>query len=252
MIKHLGSTLGIALGILAVVAGLASEYRGRGTGAGDWIVSGPIILLGALVYSLPFSYWVVSILGNLLVVALIYLLTGILKAAEFNPYSVAFGIALAWLLVGGWSVFQLVGVWRSASRYRNEKYDALGARDGKLCYEYAVKGGNTTIVQLLGKELTARELALSERVLRSTGHRPAATKAQLEASYRTVFAKLMAQNREADVNLLFDPDKVKPAQYGTYCRMASMMFREIARLPSAEAGRVVGEIFRGVGTTEKK
>jgi len=50
MIKHLGSGIGIVLGILAIIAGFASEYRGRGTGAGDLIISGPMILLGALAY----------------------------------------------------------------------------------------------------------------------------------------------------------------------------------------------------------
>jgi hypothetical protein len=48
--KHLGSTIALVLGAIALLGGLASAYRGRGTGAGDLIISAPIIILGALAY----------------------------------------------------------------------------------------------------------------------------------------------------------------------------------------------------------
>jgi hypothetical protein len=38
------------MGAVALLGGFASAYRGRGTGAGDLIISAPIILLGALAY----------------------------------------------------------------------------------------------------------------------------------------------------------------------------------------------------------
>ena len=50
MLKHLGSSLASAIGTLAVLGGFASAYRGHGTGAGDLIISAPIIILGALAY----------------------------------------------------------------------------------------------------------------------------------------------------------------------------------------------------------
>jgi hypothetical protein len=57
MLKHLGSTLALALGLVAFVAGFASAYRGLGSGAGDWVVSGPIIILGALAYRSAKQRW---------------------------------------------------------------------------------------------------------------------------------------------------------------------------------------------------
>jgi len=38
------------LGVLALLGGVLSTYRGRGTGAGELIVNAPIIILGALAY----------------------------------------------------------------------------------------------------------------------------------------------------------------------------------------------------------
>jgi hypothetical protein len=57
MLKHLGSTLALALGLVAFVGGFASAYRGLGSGAGDWVVSGPIIILGALAYRSAKQRW---------------------------------------------------------------------------------------------------------------------------------------------------------------------------------------------------
>lgn len=57
MLRHLGSTAALALGILAIVGGLASVWRGRGSGAGDLIISGPVIILGALAYRSAKKRW---------------------------------------------------------------------------------------------------------------------------------------------------------------------------------------------------
>ena len=48
--RHIGSTIALVLGAVALLGGFASAYRGPGTGAGDLIVSAPTILLGALTY----------------------------------------------------------------------------------------------------------------------------------------------------------------------------------------------------------
>jgi hypothetical protein len=57
MLKHLGSTIALAPGILALVGGFASAYRGPRSGAGDLIVSSPIIILGALAYRSAKKRW---------------------------------------------------------------------------------------------------------------------------------------------------------------------------------------------------
>src|SRR5262245_25068224 len=72
-------------------------------------------------YSLPFSYWVVSVLGNVFIIALLAVMAATFQGSDFNPYTLAGYVLLVWLLVIGWSVFHLVGVWRSATRYRHDK-----------------------------------------------------------------------------------------------------------------------------------
>jgi hypothetical protein len=133
-----------------------------------------------------------------------------------------------------------------------EEYEVLGARDSRVCFEYAVKGGSTKALELFGPELRNRELALSEQVLRSTKTRTALTEAQQEVVYRKVFAKLAARYADADVRLLIEPEKVKPAQYAAYCRVSASMFREIGRLPLVEAGGVLSEFFKEANSPNKK
>lgn len=72
-------------------------------------------------YSLPFSYWLVSFLGNLGVGALLLVLIAAFRTAEFNPYLTALCVGLVWLLGLAWGIFNTVGVWRSATCYRDEK-----------------------------------------------------------------------------------------------------------------------------------
>jgi len=72
-------------------------------------------------YSLPFSYWVVSFLGNLIATGLIGVWVAIFEGAEVYPYTLAAYVVVLWTLVVGWTVFQLVGVWRSATQYREGK-----------------------------------------------------------------------------------------------------------------------------------
>jgi hypothetical protein len=124
-----------------------------------------------------------------------------------------------------------------------DQYEALGQRNATACFQYAAKGTNTNLVNLLPDELKARELALSEAVLRSTERRKPATDTQVQPIYRAIFEKLAAQFGPAQVRILSDPAKVPPEQYGTYCRLAAAMFRTVAALPPAQAGVVMSQIF---------
>ena len=133
-----------------------------------------------------------------------------------------------------------------------EQYEMLGAKDGKACYEYATKGGNSKIIEQLGPEMNKREVALSERVLRSNTIRSVSSSGQLEALYGKVFAKLGKQYSDADILLLVEPEKTKPAQYSKFCRMLASMFREVTRLPLEDAGSVLSEFFKEAPPLDKK
>ncbi len=71
--------------------------------------------------SLPVSYWVVGFLGNFLVLILIGLLQAALDNNEYDPKWIILSVAGSWFVAVSWSIFQLVGIWRSAIRYRSER-----------------------------------------------------------------------------------------------------------------------------------
>lgn len=123
-----------------------------------------------------------------------------------------------------------------------DQYEALGQRDATACFRYAASGAITNLVDLLPDRLKAREMALSEAVLRSTERRKP-TDVPVQPIYRTIFDKLAAQFGPAQVRILADPAKVSPAQYATYCNLAVAMFRTVAALPPEQAGIVMSHIF---------
>jgi hypothetical protein len=101
-------------------------------------------------YSLPFSYWVVSFLGNLILIAVLGVMAAAFQGTDFNPYSLAGYLVLVWLLLIGWSVFHLVGVWRSATRYRLEKRQQnKSAVWGILAQIALILGGINLVAQVL-------------------------------------------------------------------------------------------------------
>jgi len=101
-------------------------------------------------YSLPFSYWVISFVGNALVIVVLGAMAAAFQGADFNPYVLAGYVLLIWLLVVGWSVFHLVGVWRSATRYREEKREQNKfAMWGTLAQIALILGGINLVSEVL-------------------------------------------------------------------------------------------------------
>jgi len=134
-----------------------------------------------------------------------------------------------------------------------DQYETLGLADAQVCYAYAARGESGKALQLLGADLKQREVRLSERILSATPtRRPTASQRDLEALYRKVFNRLVARHGEADVGVLLDPAKVRPAQYLSYCRMAAAMFKEFTQLPAAEAETVLSALFKELSGPDPK
>lgn len=73
-------------------------------------------------YSLPVSYWVFGLIGNFAVALLLFGMTAVYDTKMgFRPVYVFTFILSIWLLSIGISVWQSVGVWRSANRYVERK-----------------------------------------------------------------------------------------------------------------------------------
>jgi hypothetical protein len=131
------------------------------------------------------------------------------------------------------------------ARLLADEYAALGARDPAVCYAFATRGGDSRTVTLMGPELQAREVALTERVLRGKGQRPPPPAEMVATTNLNVARALAAQFGAESANLLAEPAKVQPAQYELFCRLVVTRFRTIAALPTRQAGDLMSTLFAG-------
>lgn len=70
--------------------------------------------------SLPVSYWVNGFLGNIIAaVAVVFLTVSMDSKEEFRPELALLGLTAAWTTIVIVAIWQVVGVWRSASNYSN-------------------------------------------------------------------------------------------------------------------------------------
>jgi len=126
-----------------------------------------------------------------------------------------------------------------------DQYAVLGARDAAACFTYVTKGGDARLVALMGPALQRRELALTERVLRSKSHRAAPSAEVIQAMNIAVYKQVAAAFDPQAAAMLSEPAKVQPAQYPLFCRVAVARLHAIASLPAHEAGDLMSSLFTG-------
>lgn len=124
-----------------------------------------------------------------------------------------------------------------------DQLEWIGKKDARLCYDFASKGANTTIVNALSVELKKRELELAERLLRSRAVNEFATQADVDLAYSKVRERLERRFSSRELDLLASSE-VKPSQYGKYCEVMSAMFREIGHLQPSDVGNVIRDIHK--------
>jgi hypothetical protein len=71
----------------------------------------------------------------------------------------------------------------------------------------------------------------------------------LQANYAAIFKELSDRYSPEELAMFGHAEKVKPAQYATYCRLATAIFRGIAALPPMRAGDVMSAIFTSMSAT---
>jgi hypothetical protein len=126
-----------------------------------------------------------------------------------------------------------------------DQYAALGASDAAACFAYITRGGNARMIALMGPALQKREMALTERVLRSKSHRAAASAETIQATNMTVYKKVAAEFDPQAAALLSEPAKVQPDQYALFCKVAVARLHAIASLPQHEASDLMSSLFTG-------
>lgn len=124
-----------------------------------------------------------------------------------------------------------------------DQYAAIGAKDVRTCFLRVTRGATAEEEALMTPELRAREQALQVRALRSFHPRSPVPQDLLQANYAVVFKQLGERYSQDDLQMFGHPDKVAPAQYATYCRLATAIFRGIAALPPTRAGDVMSTMF---------
>jgi hypothetical protein len=126
-----------------------------------------------------------------------------------------------------------------------DQYAALGARDPAACFAYVTRGGDARTIGLMGPALQKREVALTERVLRSKSRRTAASAEAIQAANVAVYKKVTAAFDPRAAALLSEPAKVQPDQYALFCKVAVARLNAIATLPPDEAGDLMSSLFSG-------
>jgi len=121
----------------------------------------------------------------------------------------------------------------------------LGARDPASCFAYVTRGGDARMIALMGPALQKREVALTERVLRSRSHRAAASPEAIQAANIEVYKKVAAASDPQAATLLAEPAKVQPDQYALFCKVAVARLNAITSLPAHEAGDLMSSLFTG-------
>jgi hypothetical protein len=138
------------------------------------------------------------------------------------------------------------------ARLMADQYAAIGARDARACFLRLTRGATPAEGALMGPELRERESALQVRALRSSFPRPSFLRTPvpqdlLQANYAVVFKQLAQRYSPEELALFGHAEKVAPAQYATYCRLATAIFRGIAALPPMRAGDTMSAIFTNMG-----
>lgn len=127
-------------------------------------------------------------------------------------------------------------------KLRADEYRALQGQDLAACYKY-VSGVTVepAIVKLIPPELSLRERALQAKIVQPAQKRDA------QGSTQPIWDKIkvnLAKSGYTSADLdLFGHKTVAPSSYARYCAAAIAIYGEVVRLPPAEAGQMLREMF---------
>jgi GYF domain 2 len=121
-----------------------------------------------------------------------------------------------------------------------DQYAALGARNPALCYQYAADAGRVAASDI-PETLLERESDINKRVVETATSRAALDSAEAEKLRNKIRIILASKGVKRDQLDLLREGPPPPAKYADYCLAAAARFREIGKLPQAEAGILMRE-----------
>jgi hypothetical protein len=124
-----------------------------------------------------------------------------------------------------------------------DEYSALGAKSAAQCYQFASGAGTNSALPDLPDDLVARENDVNKRVIETATIRPSADEADLVPVWEKIGTALADKGISKDQFDVFSATTVPASRYGDYCLVATMMLKEIGKLPRSEAAAVMREIL---------
>jgi hypothetical protein len=92
-------------------------------------------------FPLAISFWIVGLIGFVLVLFLLTIYTVNVERQGFHPYLVLSLVAPVWFITGAFAIFHFIGTWRSASRYLEENRGRVVAGTLTWLAQTAAVGG---------------------------------------------------------------------------------------------------------------
>ena len=93
-------------------------------------------------------------------------------------------------------------------------------------------------------DLTAREVALNERIIRSSGTAPFVNQAYLDAVWADVASAMQTTVTLEQLDVFARPlDQVDQSEHGTYCLAAIAAMQELSKLPPHRAAAAVRDMY---------
>lgn len=126
-----------------------------------------------------------------------------------------------------------------------DEYAALFQADPTACFRYASGTGSINLANYVSADLTAREAALNERIIRSAGTAPFVNQAYLNAIWADVASAMQTTVTQAQLEVFAKPvEQIEPGEHGAYCLAAAAAMKELSRLPAHQAAAAVRSMYQ--------
>jgi hypothetical protein len=122
-----------------------------------------------------------------------------------------------------------------------EEYSALGAKSAAQCYQYVSGIG----IPDIPAALLEKEDDINTRVIETAKNRLPVGDAYIATIWKKIGTTLASKGLSEDQFELFSATTVPPDRYGDYCSVATVIFKEMSRLPQSEAAALMREILAG-------
>jgi len=130
------------------------------------------------------------------------------------------------------------------ARVAAAEYEALLKIDPTACFHYASGTSSVNLSNYVPADLTAREAALNERIIRSSGTAPFVNQAYLDAIWADVASAMQATVTLEQLDVFAKSvELIAPSEHGAYCLAAIAAMQELSKLPAHRTAAAVRDMY---------